>query len=410
MTLEISPVLAGTYDAPNYTAPNPIGTTDVDDTGTSSSIDSRRYTKFDRSATDAGTMTNFSFGDFVDMINPLQHIPLVSSIYRAATGDTINPVSRIVGNIVYGGPMGIASAILGGLGGGADDLIEQNSGQDSVGGVIASLFGSDNPASPAAKTELADSNATPSGSAATNTSGVVALPGMPSAMAQLASLVAPEAVPQAAAQTPVQQTTAQLASLAAPAAAATAAATSAAPGAQPLLQTAAQVTAQKQLQAAIAASAKASAIASAMSKSGNSAMSSGPPDLQALNVQKSFVLDPNKLPYGGVMAPPSNPLQGNNMAVALANSAPGMQMNHTVYTSKKLNSLRPTGWAPPVASATPPASVSDAASTGAPADVNASTSLPPALMSDIAALRAINQYRSTANQDTGSGKSLDVVN
>lgn len=48
----------------------------------------------------------FGFGDFVDMINPLQHIPLVNTIYRSLTGDTIKPISRMVGGVAYGGPMG----------------------------------------------------------------------------------------------------------------------------------------------------------------------------------------------------------------------------------------------------------------------------------------------------------------
>ena len=29
----------------------------------------------------------FSFGDILDLINPLQHIPIVGTIYRAVTGD-----------------------------------------------------------------------------------------------------------------------------------------------------------------------------------------------------------------------------------------------------------------------------------------------------------------------------------
>ena len=38
-----------------------------------------------------------TFLDFLDIINPLQHIPLVSTIYRKITGDTIDPASRIAG-------------------------------------------------------------------------------------------------------------------------------------------------------------------------------------------------------------------------------------------------------------------------------------------------------------------------
>ncbi|MDP6473864.1 MAG: hypothetical protein QF894_03030 [Alphaproteobacteria bacterium] len=31
----------------------------------------------------------FGFDDFLDLINPLQHIPIISTIYREITGDTI---------------------------------------------------------------------------------------------------------------------------------------------------------------------------------------------------------------------------------------------------------------------------------------------------------------------------------
>lgn len=52
----------------------------------------------------------FTFSDFLSVINPLQHIPVVSSIYRWATGDTIKPAARVVGGALYGGPIGLATA------------------------------------------------------------------------------------------------------------------------------------------------------------------------------------------------------------------------------------------------------------------------------------------------------------
>ena len=33
----------------------------------------------------------FTFSDLMDIINPLQHIPVVSSIYRSLSGDEIDP-------------------------------------------------------------------------------------------------------------------------------------------------------------------------------------------------------------------------------------------------------------------------------------------------------------------------------
>ncbi len=51
----------------------------------------------------------WSFFDFLDIINPLQHIPIVSTVYRAITGDEIKPVAMAIGGVVYGGPIGIIS-------------------------------------------------------------------------------------------------------------------------------------------------------------------------------------------------------------------------------------------------------------------------------------------------------------
>ena len=48
----------------------------------------------------------FTFGDFLDIINPLQHIPVVGTIYRAITGDTMEAGSEIAGGALYGGPIG----------------------------------------------------------------------------------------------------------------------------------------------------------------------------------------------------------------------------------------------------------------------------------------------------------------
>ena len=50
----------------------------------------------------------FTFFDFLDILNPLHHIPVISTIYRSLTGDQIDPGSRIAGATVFGGPLGAA--------------------------------------------------------------------------------------------------------------------------------------------------------------------------------------------------------------------------------------------------------------------------------------------------------------
>jgi hypothetical protein len=55
----------------------------------------------------------FSFGDFLDIINPLQHIPVVSTVYRAITGDKIGDAEQVAGDGLYGGLVGLGASIAG---------------------------------------------------------------------------------------------------------------------------------------------------------------------------------------------------------------------------------------------------------------------------------------------------------
>lgn len=52
------------------------------------------------------------FHEFLSELNPLQYIPVVGTIYRAITGDTIPETARIAGSLVVsgltGGPVGVA--------------------------------------------------------------------------------------------------------------------------------------------------------------------------------------------------------------------------------------------------------------------------------------------------------------
>src|SRR5262249_14874851 len=49
---------------------------------------------------------DLTFDDILNIINPLQHLPVISTIYRAITGDTIKPAMQIMGDLGYGGPSG----------------------------------------------------------------------------------------------------------------------------------------------------------------------------------------------------------------------------------------------------------------------------------------------------------------
>ena len=71
-----------------------------------------------RTQRDAATDTRMAdsgqplgFGDLLDIANPLQHIPVVSEIYRSLTGDNISGSAQVVGDALYGGPLGLVSGV-----------------------------------------------------------------------------------------------------------------------------------------------------------------------------------------------------------------------------------------------------------------------------------------------------------
>ena len=74
--------------------------------------------------------SGFSFFDLLDMINPLQHIPLVNIAYRKITGDEIKPISSIVGGAVFGGPIGAVGGI-------ANAVIHDATGKGMIENVVA---------------------------------------------------------------------------------------------------------------------------------------------------------------------------------------------------------------------------------------------------------------------------------
>lgn len=85
--------------------------------------------------TDAGWGDDgFGFDDFVDIINPLQHLPFLSTLYREVTGDEISPAARMAGSSLYGGPVGLIA--------GLSNVFAEAEGGDDIGStIIASLTG-----------------------------------------------------------------------------------------------------------------------------------------------------------------------------------------------------------------------------------------------------------------------------
>ncbi len=50
-------------------------------------------------------------GDLLDVINPLQHLPVISTLYRAITGDKIGDVEQVAGDALYGGLVGLGASV-----------------------------------------------------------------------------------------------------------------------------------------------------------------------------------------------------------------------------------------------------------------------------------------------------------
>lgn len=53
-----------------------------------------------------------ALADVIDVINPLQHVPIVSQYYREWTGDTIGATPQIAGGALYGGTIGVAMSFI----------------------------------------------------------------------------------------------------------------------------------------------------------------------------------------------------------------------------------------------------------------------------------------------------------
>lgn len=83
-----------------------------------------------------------SFWDVLDVINPLQHIPIVNDIYRDLTGDKIGVGARLVGGTLFGGVIGLAAAA-------ANCAVEESTGTD-MGGHMLALFRDDKTPAPSA--------------------------------------------------------------------------------------------------------------------------------------------------------------------------------------------------------------------------------------------------------------------
>ncbi len=105
-------------------------------------IDTETRTETEKSTTTSSFVgeDGVTFSDFLDVVNPLQNIPVVSSYYRESTGDEASMMAKLAGGALYGGLFGVG-AIAGFAASLVNTILENQTGKDVGGHVIATLQG-----------------------------------------------------------------------------------------------------------------------------------------------------------------------------------------------------------------------------------------------------------------------------
>jgi hypothetical protein len=118
-------------------------------------------------ATSAKSSSGFSFADFFDIINPLQHIPVISTLYRHLTGDEIGIPEKIAGDTLYGGLIGLAASV-------GDALFQEVTGKD-VGDTVYAFLTDSNEQTPTGVASATPADVKPASATSLNTPDMSAL-------------------------------------------------------------------------------------------------------------------------------------------------------------------------------------------------------------------------------------------
>ncbi|MSP43641.1 MAG: hypothetical protein EXR08_09795 [Alphaproteobacteria bacterium] len=87
-----------------------------------------------KSSASSNAKNGFSFVGLLDILNPQQHIPILSSLYRRLTGDEITPVGRVAGDTLYLGVIGLAASV-------ANLALAKTTGKDAGDHVMTAMLG-----------------------------------------------------------------------------------------------------------------------------------------------------------------------------------------------------------------------------------------------------------------------------
>lgn len=79
-----------------------------------------------------------SFGDLVDVINPLNHIPFLSDLVGEKEEEKPAVASRLAGGLLFGGPIGFVASLM-------NEVFREATGASFAGAVVAALSGEELP-------------------------------------------------------------------------------------------------------------------------------------------------------------------------------------------------------------------------------------------------------------------------
>ena len=101
-----------------------------------------------------------TFGDVLDAVNPLNHIPIVSDLFASTTGSAPSAASKLVGGALMGGPIGFIASL-------ANVIFEQATGASPIQAVVAAFSGE----STASETQVASAKQAQEEANASTTNG-----------------------------------------------------------------------------------------------------------------------------------------------------------------------------------------------------------------------------------------------
>ena len=75
-----------------------------------------------------------TFGDVLDTINPLKHIPIISDLMASDTDPKPSIASKLAGGLLFGGPIGFMASLV-------NEIFEEATGKGVIGAAYAALSG-----------------------------------------------------------------------------------------------------------------------------------------------------------------------------------------------------------------------------------------------------------------------------